>query len=74
MQDLGLAAPPKPVSKINRNEKAERRRLINDTIGQLLLLIRQRASYKTILQQVEALQRHMQPLLQDQRRAAVPAR
>lgn len=63
MHDLGLAAPPKPVSKINRKAKAERRKLINDTIGQLLLLISQKAAYETILQQVEALQRHIQPLL-----------
>ncbi|MHC1769243.1 MAG: hypothetical protein AB9869_34005 [Verrucomicrobiia bacterium] len=69
MQDLGLAAPPKPVSKINRNAKAERRKLINDTIGQLLLLIGQKAAYEAILQHVEALQRHIQPLLAAQPRA-----
>ncbi|MHC1762937.1 MAG: hypothetical protein AB9869_01340 [Verrucomicrobiia bacterium] len=72
MQDLGLAAPPQPVSKINRNAKAERRKLINDTIGQLLLLISQKAGYDAILHHVEALQRHIQPLLQDQRRPAAP--
>ncbi|MHC1767825.1 MAG: hypothetical protein AB9869_26730 [Verrucomicrobiia bacterium] len=71
MQDLGLAAPPKPVSKINRNEKAERRKLINDTIGQLLLLIGQKAGYDAILRHVEALQRHIQPFLQTRRGAAM---
>ncbi|MHC1769145.1 MAG: hypothetical protein AB9869_33490 [Verrucomicrobiia bacterium] len=71
MQDLGLAAPPKPISKINRNEKAERRKLINDTIGQLLLLIGQKAGYDAILQHVEALQRHIQPFLQTSRGAAM---
>ncbi|MHC1764259.1 MAG: hypothetical protein AB9869_08130 [Verrucomicrobiia bacterium] len=53
MQDLGPAAPPKPVLKINRNARAERRKLINDTIGQLLLRIRQKAAYGTIFQHVE---------------------
>ncbi|MHC1764501.1 MAG: hypothetical protein AB9869_09360 [Verrucomicrobiia bacterium] len=70
MQDLGLAAPPKPVSKINRNEKAERRKLINETVGQVLLLISQKAGYDAILQHVEALQRHIQPFLQTSRGAA----
>ncbi len=64
MQDLGLAAPPKPVSKVNCNAKAKRRKLINDTIGQLLMLISQKAAY-------EALQRHIQPLLQTSRGAAM---
>jgi len=72
MHDLGFAAPPKPVSKINRKAKAEHRKLINDTIGQLLMLISQKAAYEAILQHVEALQRHIQPLIQDQRRAARP--
>ncbi len=70
MQDLGLAAPPRPVSKINRNEKAERRKLINGPIGQMLLLIRQKAAYKTILERRPT----SQPLLHDQRREAIPAR
>ncbi len=43
-------------------------------IGQVLLLIGQKAAYETILQKVGALQRHIQPLLEDQRRAAIPAR
>jgi hypothetical protein len=40
---------------VNHKEKAERRKLINDTIGQLLMLISQKA--------VEALQQQIQPPL-----------
>lgn len=72
MQDLGLAPPPKPGSHPDRNEKAERRKRINDAFGQLLMLISQKAAHQAILQLVEALQRQVQPLLQPQSRAATP--
>jgi hypothetical protein len=38
---------------VNRKAKAEHRKLINDTIGQLLMLISQKGAYETLLEQVE---------------------
>ena len=62
VQELQLAGPTKPVAKKAGPTKAERRRLIDDTIGQLLALVSKKADHSLLQQKIEALHGHIRGL------------
>ena len=62
VKQLGLAPATPPVNKITRQTKAEQRRKLDEAIGQLLVLISQKAGYDLLAKQVEALHGHIQAL------------
>jgi hypothetical protein len=62
VHELQLTANTPPVSPAPRPNKAEQRRLINDAIGQLLVLLGQKANHDFLTEKVEALHRHIQSL------------
>jgi hypothetical protein len=62
VQELQLAGPAKPVATKDGPTKVERRRLIDDTIGQLLALVSQKADHSLMQQKIEALHGHIQAL------------
>jgi hypothetical protein len=51
-----------PEARETRQTKAEQRRVIDDAIEQLLMLLSQRASHALLTEKVEALHRHIQSL------------
>jgi hypothetical protein len=55
-------AKNQPAAKAPRQNKTEQRRLINDAIGQLLVLLGQKANHDLLTEKVEALHRHIQSL------------
>jgi hypothetical protein len=55
-------AKNQPAAKAPRRKTAEQHRLINDAIGQLLVLLGQKASHDLLTEKVEALHRHIQSL------------
>jgi hypothetical protein len=55
-------ATSQPGAKAPRQNKVEQRRLINDAIGQLLVLLGQKANHDLLTEKVEALHRHIQSL------------
>jgi hypothetical protein len=61
VQELGLGTP-KPVNRESRQSKAEKRRLIEETIGQLLLLLRQKAEHAILTEKVQVLHGQIQTL------------
>ena len=65
MQELQLGAPAKPVSQRPRQTAPEKRRLIDSAIGELLVLVGQKASYATLTEKIEALHVHIQALLSE---------
>jgi hypothetical protein len=60
VQELGLGTP-KPVNRESRQTKADRRRLLEETIGQLLLLISQKADHALLTDKVQVLHGDSQP-------------
>jgi hypothetical protein len=58
MGDLHLAGNSQPVTRVSAATKREKRRAIDDTIGQLLTLLSQKASYETLTENVECLHGH----------------
>jgi hypothetical protein len=62
VQELGFAPEAKPAASEPRQTRAQRRRLIDEAIGQLLVLLSQKASHEILTQKVEALHRHIRAL------------
>jgi hypothetical protein len=62
MQALQLGETGKPTARKTRQSRAQERQLINDAIGQLLVLLSQRASHQVLTEKVEALHGHIQAL------------
>jgi hypothetical protein len=62
VQELQLAGPAKPVAKEQGPTKAERRRLIDDTFGQLLALVSRKADHRLMQEKIEILHGHVQSL------------
>ena len=62
MIELQFAPPTQPASKITRQKRAEQRRKLDEAIGQLLVLISQKATHDLLAKQVEALHGHIQAL------------
>ena len=62
VQELQLAPATKPATREPRQTKAEKRRLIDEAIGQLLILLSQKASHAILTEKVEALHGHIQSL------------
>ena len=62
MRDLQLAGNSQPVTRISAATKRGKRRAIDDTIGQLLTLLSQKASYETLTEKVECLHGHIQAM------------
>ena len=60
--ELQLGGSPAPVVKEHRVNRAQQRRLIDNSIGQLLALISQKVSYDLLTEKVEALHGYIQPL------------
>ena len=58
MRDLQFAGNSQPVTRISAATKRGKRRAIDDTIGQLLTLLSQKASYETLTENVECLHGH----------------
>jgi hypothetical protein len=61
VQDLGLGTP-KPAKRETRQTEVEKRRLIEETISQLLLLISQKAEHALLTEKVQVLQGHFRGL------------
>ena len=64
MQELQLATKPQAVNSAPRQNRAEQRRLIDDTFGQLLMLLSQKAGHDILMPKVEALHRQIQVLFE----------
>jgi hypothetical protein len=62
LKELQLGKKPAPVAPLPRVDKAEQRRLIDHSIGQLLALISQKVSYDLLAEKVELLHGYIQPL------------
>jgi hypothetical protein len=62
VQELCFGGGAKPASRETRPTKAEKRKLINETIGQILVLLSQKASHEALAQKVETLHGHIQAL------------
>jgi len=62
MNELQLAPPPRPLSLKTRSARAEHRRIINGAIGELLLLLSQKADHLLLTEKVETLHSHIQAL------------
>ena len=62
VQELQLGGSPAPVTQQPRRNKAEQRRLVDDAIGQLLMLLSQKASHQVMTEKVEILHGHIQAL------------
>jgi hypothetical protein len=62
LQEVQFAAPAKPAAKKAGPTQAERRRLIDDTIGQLLALVSQKADHGLLQANIEALHGHIRAL------------
>ena len=62
LKQLQLAGPPKPANAHPRQTKAETRRLFDSAIGELLVLLSQKAPHDVLTEKVETLHRHIQAL------------
>ena len=62
MQELKLAGQAAPVAQKQGPTKAEKRQLIDDAFGQLLLLLSQKVAHALLTEKVEALHGHIQAL------------
>ena len=65
----GLADPAKPVKRQPRPSTAEQRRLIDGAMGELLMLLGQKANHDVLTQKVEALHGQIHALLRPERQA-----
>ena len=63
MHDLQIAPPLPPRPIRTRESKANYRRIVDEAIGELLGLLRQKATHETLIQKVELLHQQIQPLL-----------
>ncbi len=62
MQQLQLVGDPKGVKLEPGPNKAKQRRLVDDAIGQLLMLLSQKVGHAILTEKVEILHRHIQAL------------
>ena len=64
LKELQFGKKPTPVASVPRVDKAEQRRLIDNSTGQLQALISQKVSYELLIEKVELLHSyiHIQPL------------
>jgi len=62
VQELQLGGKAPPVAKKVGPTKAERRRLIDDTFGQLLALVSRKAGHSLMWEKIEVLHGHVQSL------------
>jgi hypothetical protein len=62
VQELQLGGPAKAVARKVGPTKAERRRLIDDTFGQLLALVSRKADHNLMQEKIEVLHGHVQSL------------
>jgi len=62
LKELQFGKKPAPVAQEPRLNKAEQRRLIDNSIGQQLALISQKVSYDRLAEKVELLHGYVQPL------------
>jgi hypothetical protein len=62
VQQLQGASDAQPATRKPRQSKAQQRQLINEAIGQLLVLLSQKISYDVLTEKVEALHGHIQAL------------
>jgi len=63
MHDLQIA-PPVPARPIRtRENKVNYRRIVDEAIGELLGLLRQKATHESLIQKMEVLHQRIQPLL-----------
>ena len=62
VKELQLGGNTPPAAKKAGPTRAERRRLIDDTIGQLLALVSKKADHSLLQQKIEALHGHIQAL------------
>ena len=62
VKELQFGGSPEPVVQEPRMNKAEQRRLIDNSIGQLLAMLSQKVSHDLLTEKVEALHGLIQPL------------
>jgi hypothetical protein len=62
VKELQLAGTAKPVTRQPRQNKEQQRKLIDGAIGELLVLLSQKASHEVLTQKVEALHGQIQAL------------
>jgi hypothetical protein len=62
VKELHLAGTANPVSRQPRQNKDQQRKLIDGAIGELLMLLSQKASHEVLTQKVEALHGQIQAL------------
>jgi chaperonin cofactor prefoldin len=62
VEELQPAGSPDPVIRQPRQNQAEQRKLIAGAIGELLVLLSQKASHEALTQKVEALHGQIQAL------------
>ena len=63
VKQLGLAPATPPVTRVTPQEKAEQRRLIDSTIGDLLMLASQKANHSLMTEKIEALHGYIRAVL-----------
>jgi hypothetical protein len=63
IKDLGFGCVGIPTNSPPRQNRMEQRRLIDAAVGELLLLLSQRASHETLTLKVEALHRQIRSIL-----------
>ena len=62
VRQLGLDGSKKSVAREPAQSRAERRRLIDEAVGQLLVLLSQKAPHELLTEKVEALHRQIRAL------------
>ena len=62
VKELQLAGTANPVTRQPRQNKDQQRKLIDGAIGELLVLLSQKASHEALTQKVEALHGHIPSL------------
>jgi hypothetical protein len=62
VKELHLAGTANPVTRQPRQNQAQQRNLIDGAIGELLLLLSQKASHEALTEKVEALHGQIQAL------------
>ena len=62
VRELGLVQEEETTAREPRQTRVQRRRLIDEVVGQLLVLLSQKAPHEVLTEKVEALHRHIQAL------------
>jgi hypothetical protein len=63
VKELQLAGTENPVSRQPRQNQDQQRKLMDGAIGELLVLLSQKASHEVLTEKVEALHGHIQSLV-----------